>query len=304
MALFHRITIIISFLIILCNLTKAQEYKQFLQKNGKIWVEDNLFCLYKEIPIENFNKGSREASFTDYSFYSLDTLPAIYLEARALSTFFTAPDVNMDPNLIDPEVKVLKNSPRLINYYKIEFPSLQRELNFIFHKETLFYFIKDLVWYRVFLDGKFNEKNAEKLIDKWGKDAIDRIPYETIDKGLSMSYLANDFWKKKEEILFEDFRVDFTAKKMYKGDSVIASYSVMNMPDTYHKGVVATYRPHYLIHKNGATLGEIYSHEKTSYGAFTLRPDEKHIVFPMIDKSEQKQVVVALSLLLQMGKLP
>ncbi|HTN46230.1 MAG TPA: hypothetical protein VL098_07760 [Flavipsychrobacter sp.] len=304
MALFHRITITVSFLLTLYPLAQAQEYRQFLQKNGKIWVEDHLFCLYKEIPIENTNKGSREANFTDYSFYSLDTLPAIYLEARALSTFYSTVDINKDPNLENPEVKVLRNSPRLINYYKIEFPSLQRELNFIFHKETLFYFIKDLVWYSVFLDGKFNEKNAEKLIDKWEKDAVDRIPDESIANGLSMSYLASDFWKKTEEILFEDFRVDFSAKKMYKGDSVIASYSVMNMPDTYHKGVVATYRPHYFIHKNGVTLGEIYSNEKTSYGAFTLRADEKRIVFPMVDKSEQKQVAVALSLLLQMGKLP
>lgn len=324
---FLSLTILASF----TNACFAQELP-FTYQNGKIKVEDKLFCLYKEIDIENINQGSREKEFKDVAFYTNDTLPVIYMEARALSVFNPSQFSNaMDAstisatNMIQPfmpginRIQVVNNSGipetainsekrkmSLLNYYRIEFSPLQKEVNILYHKETLFAFMKDLVWYQVFVNGQFNEKGAEKLIKKWENKEIDYLPFSFIEKGVDMGYKSEYSWKKSEWLLYDIFRIDYEQKKIYRHDTLIGSFYSKEMPEGTRSGVAYYYIPHYYISdKDGNFLSEIYSNEKASYAIFNFPEGKqsKSLMFPLVDKSEQKQVAVAIDVLLQMGKL-
>ncbi len=276
--------------------------------HGTVRVENEPYCLYKEISISNTNQGTRDSNFKDVAIYALDTLPVVYMEARVLSSI-TPKDIE-DYNKYG-KIKMSDDRPNYvnfkfvpINYYRIEFPSLQKEINFTYHKETLFYFFKDMVWFGVFINGKFNDKNAEKLIEKWSKKEIDYLHDTVISNGRSVGYLENPFGKLKEKIIKEEFKINFEEKTIKKNDTLIGSYIVENIPDTYHLGVASTYRPHYIIsNSKGAVAGEIYSSSTSSLGAFIVHPDKSQIIFPLADKTAQKQVSIAVEILLQLGKL-
>lgn len=301
--------------ILLCLLTctSFSQERKYERINGKIKLESGTYCLYKEVPIENMNHGSRKKEFTDIVFYTVDSLPVIYMEARALSLF----DFNNEnrPNKSTIEFyRMIYNSPlrdlydsrKLINYYKIEFSPLQREVNVLFHLETLHYFIKDLIWYRVFENGMFNEERAEKLIKKWESKDIDHVPDDMLTNGVTMGYLQSDLWKKKIIILRDRYKIDCEEKKIYQDDSLIATYTLNDLPETYTSGLVTSYVTHYyIVNKEGKILSDSYSTSNVSFGttAYYVGNKQQYITYPLVDKCAQKQVATALDILLQVGKL-
>jgi|GEM_PF-6200367 len=291
----------------------AQKYKRV---NGKIKVDDETFCLYKEIPIENLNHGSRDTSFKDVAFYTLDSLPVIYMEARALSTFSYGEaggkemdnlkesvfDIGKSTSLNNLSNRTQKNSLGLINYYQIDFPTIPQQLNIRFFKETFFYFVKDMIWYNVFLNGKLNPKGLNKLIEKWKNKEMDFIDPVMIEKGLSMSYKTNLMWT-KTEVLFDDVKIDYENKNIYRRDELIGNYVVKQFPYRYYNGVASTYIDHYLIlNKDGTMIANVSSGEDNGFAECLLKPEEENILFSNVDKSEQAQLYTAVYILLRRNK--
>ena len=263
--------------------------------------------------MEYLNHGSRKEEFTDVAFYTTDSLPVIYMEARALSLYGLEKLKQAKQMQVQTygvagggAMKRKDDHLRLINYYKIEFPPIQRELNIQYHRETLHYFIKDLIWYGVFKNGKFNEEGAEKLIAKWEGKKIDYLPDNMLSSGVHMGYLQNDFWKKKDILLRERYKIDYDQKKIFLNDSLLATYTLNELPETYTGGLASSYITHYyIVNKEGKMLSDICSNQYTSFATLTFYTEGRpnYISFPLVDKCEQKQIAVSLDFLIQIGKL-
>lgn len=112
--------------------------QKIVMNNGKVKVENELFCLYGEVGKNSYNSKGGVLLLKDIFFTSIDYKDTIYLEAKVLASF----------------------DYYLWAYYRMSFLPINEEINILYHSERMEFILKDFVWFRVFKEGKFNNQGA------------------------------------------------------------------------------------------------------------------------------------------------
>ena len=126
-----------------------------MMKNGKITVQDTLYCFYEESKAKTSDLHLHtkdfdiSEGFRDYYFITkADSFPAIRAEASVLAHPAQA---------------------YLIYYYRFSFLPAGSILNIRYHPLTIENFVKDLAAFHVFKEGVFQNTGATALMKKWSK---------------------------------------------------------------------------------------------------------------------------------------
>lgn len=200
--------------ILLLSLCPIVAYGQVADmKDGKVYKGDKVYCFYKEtgkrirtleIPTNISNPISfPEANgdeFKDYEFGG-EYQPFIKAKAKLLAS---AKEVFM------------------VYYYSISFQGLGKELNIRYHPLLIRTLGQDIVKYDVVQNGFFNEKNAQKLADKWEMKTT-LLGKDVLQQGVASNYNSATGEAKQQP---STINIKVEGDKIYRDNNLFAVYSL------------------------------------------------------------------------------
>ncbi len=192
-------------------------------KEGKVYSGDKVYCYYQE-------SGKRISTM------NLETPGSI---AAPLSHPESCGDEFKDyvfgaeyQHFIHAKAKVLASSKEayLVYYYSISIAGMQLELNIRYHPLLIRTLAQDIVKYDVIQNGFLNEKNAQKLADKWeGKSTA--LTMHQLEQGIVSNYNSTT-GKERERPSSINIRIE--GDRIYKEDSLFAIYELDKHLGTGH----------------------------------------------------------------------
>lgn len=204
------------FMGIILLLAPAITYSQTASmKDGKVYSGEQVYCHYKE-------SGKRISTMT------LETPGGI---AAPLSHPESCGDEFKDyafggeyQHFIHAKAKVLASSKEayLVYYYSISIAGMQQELNIRYHPLLIRTLAQDIVKYDVVQNGFLNERNAQKLMDKWeGKSTV--LTRQQLERGIVSNYNSTT-GKERERPSSINIRIE--GDRIYKEDRLFAVYEL------------------------------------------------------------------------------
>lgn len=204
---FRLVIFLLSFLPIVAYSQVAE------MKDGKVYKGDKVYCFYKEtgkristleIPTNVSNPLSfPEASNDEFRDYEFGGEYQPYITAKA---------------------KLLASAKEafMVYYYSISFQGLDRVLNVRYHPLLIRTLAQDIAKYDVVQNGFFNEKNAQKLVDKWAMKTT------LLDKDVLQQGVASDYnsatGKAKQQPSTINIKVE--GDKIYRDNNLFAVYTL------------------------------------------------------------------------------
>lgn len=256
-------------------------------KDGKVYSGDKIYCYYKE-------SGKRISTMT---LESADIMnPLAYPEANndAFKDYAFGGEYRQ---FITAKAKVLA-SPKeafMVYYYSIIIEGIQRELNVRYHPLLIRTLAQDIVKYNVVQNGFLNEKNAQKLLDKW-ENKGNLLSRQQLTKGIANNYNSAT-GKDRERPATINIRIE--GDKIYHDDNLYAVYELDK-----HLGGGNTWGS-----RKGSNLYKISSPESTLLGwvsvpilrsSFFLLPagEKESLAVVTTDRDEQKIITSAVKVLI------
>lgn len=184
-------------------------------KEGKVYNGDKVYCHYKEsgkristMPLETPGSVAAPLShpeacddaFKDYSFGG-EYQSHITAKAKVLASAHEA---------------------YLVYYYSLRFESIDRELNLRYHPLLIRSLAQDIVKYNVIQNGFLNEKNLQKLVEKW-ENKSNLLNRKELEQGIVSNYNSTT-GKDRERPSSIDIRIE--GDRIYKDNSLFAVYEL------------------------------------------------------------------------------
>lgn len=181
-------------------------------KEGKVYKDGAVYCHYKEtgkrintMTTEDRNPTNKlsfpEAcndAFRDYAF------------GGEHQTFITA----------NARVLASAQEPYLVYHYSIKLEGLNRELNFLYNPLLIRTLAQDIVKYDVIQNGYLNEKNAQRLFDRW-ETKPNIISKDLLQQAVVSNY-NSPTGQAPERAMSINIRI--VGDKIYKDDSLFGQY--------------------------------------------------------------------------------
>ena len=237
-----------------CCAFSLRDAKSALLKDGKIWVNNSIYCLYEEP-----KKGSRSFNII-------------------------TPDGEV---VIVAVVKVVEKEGKVHNYFTIKFIPTAKELNIRYSKNFPSAFIQSLVDNDVIQDGVWNEYGAIQLFNRWSLDNDAIINPETSE----FVYNAELSGKLADHniIINTQKQIFINDSLVYK----YTAWNNFMRSSQYRKGNDGTYYRIYDLDSNLQTEIAVYDHrsEMKNNVQMIIMPEQKLYYFNHINCKDEKAVL-------------
>lgn len=182
-------------------------------KDGKVYSGEQVYCYYKEsgkristMPLETPGSVAAPLShpeacddaFKDYSFGG-EYQSHITAKAKVLASAHEA---------------------YLVHYYSLRFESIDRELNLRYHPLLIRSLAQDIVKYNVIQNGFLNEKNLQKLVEKW-ENKSNLLNRKELEQGIASNYNSTT-GKERERPSSMNIRIE--GDRIYKDEHLFGQY--------------------------------------------------------------------------------
>ncbi len=129
-------------------------------KEGKVYSGEQVYCYYKESGKRISTMGLENPGAV------MNPLPYPEANNDAFKDYAFGGEYQ---HFIKADAMVLASAREafMVYYYRITIPGIQKELNIRYHPLLIRLLAQDIVKYDVIQNGFLNEKNAQKLADKW-----------------------------------------------------------------------------------------------------------------------------------------
>ena len=238
-----------------------------LLPDGRLMVQDTLFCLYER----------SGAEFEDYVFSTPQGEQLVFATARQLA---------------DPAQNYL------IPVYTISMPLLGTELYIVWHPLRMEALVHDLVRYQVFREGRWDEDGARALLQAWSrKNGI------ISEKKISSSLLA-DINTRQEFIAAELDQIHIRQQQIFLNDSLLATYKSGQRPVSYGGQALTEAHQYYTIYnKEGRSAATVLLIPKRTRLYIWFRDDKFIHTLTTAHKSEQATLRIVTRYLLDQQQL-
>lgn len=182
-------------------------------KDGKVYSGDKVYCYYKE-------SGKRISTMT------LENTGDIMNQ-------LAYPEANNDPfkdysfggeyqQFIKAKARILASAKEafMVYYYSITIEGIQKELNVRYHPLLIRTLAQDIVKYDVVQNGFLNEKNAQKLLEKW-ENKGNLLGKPQLERGIVSNYNSST-GKDRERRSTINVRIE--GDRIYKDDQLFGQY--------------------------------------------------------------------------------
>lgn len=257
-------------------------------KDGKVYSGDKAYCYYKE-------SGKRISTMTLETPNNILT-PLSYPEACG-DEFKDYSFGGEYQQFIKAKARVLASAhePYLVYHYNITIEGIKRELNIRYHSLLIRTLAQDIVKYDVVQNGFLNEKNAQKLLDKWeGKKNI--LTRQQLQRSIVSNYNSST-GKDRERTASINIRIE--GDRIYKDEHLFGQYYLDKHLGAGNLLGSAKDRNCYKIEDtNGNLLGwAIVPMLRSSF--FLLPAGEKEsLAVVTTDRDEQKIIASAVKVLI------
>lgn len=149
-------------------------------KNGKVYKGSEVYCSYKE-------SGKRISTMVVEGGASVAN-PLAFPEASG-DEFRDYSFGGEHQQFITAKAKILASAQEafLVYHYHIRFEGINRELSLRYHPLLIRMLAQDIVKYDVIQNGFLNEKNAQRLADKWAEKTT-VLQKNILQKGIVSNY--------------------------------------------------------------------------------------------------------------------
>lgn len=270
---------LLCFCVLLLGVAPALFAQQIRMKAGKVLAGSEVYCLYSE----GQEKNDDLLLHTQEGLSPGSDFKDIWFSNRTDSA-----------NVIAMEAKVLAH-PRaayLIYHYSIRFFPAGEVLNIRYRPLRSESFVKDLVKYRVFVNGSYNQAGALELIGHWRKKD-DYLSDDWIASGVSTAYVQSGKEKVYDELVSN---LSVLQGKIYRNDTLIARY---HEGAPYNPGESAQGRKTYYVQTpEGLNLMVLTVPAARSVAFALMLPGKEKLELVTPDKSEEKLMRVAAGILI------
>lgn len=257
-------------------------------KDGKVYSGDKIYYHYKE-------SGKRISTMTLETPNNILT-PLSYPEACG-DEFKDYAFGGEYQSFIKAKARVMASAhePYLVYHYNITIEGINRELNIRYHSLLIRMLAQDIVKYDVVQNGFLNEKNAQKLLDKWeGKSNV--LARQQLERGIVSNYNSST-GKEREHAASINIRIE--GDRIYKDEQLFGQYYLDKHMGTGNLFGSAKDKNCYKIEDpNGNLLGwAIVPMLRSSF--FLLPAGEKEsLAVVTTDRDEQKIITSAVKVLI------
>jgi|GEM_PF-6950042 len=194
--------------IILFGIHTSPAAAQAMMKNGVVWENGTKYCYYLEGP-------AKMNSMKHHAAPGMATVSKDFRDKYFLSK-------NDSFLAIAMEAKVLAHSRKayLTYFYSIRSYVSGEEVHIAYHPLRVEAFANDLVKYKVFENGVYNDKGARMLMKKW------RTKYEVVDSKLLETGVVTAWAKMGTEATEDSIAKEIVVQdgKIYFRDSLLGYY--------------------------------------------------------------------------------
>ena len=272
--------------IILLGIHASPAAAQAVMKNGVVWENGTKYCYYLEGPAKPNNMKHHTApglatvseDFRDKFFLSRnDSFLAIAMEAKVLAHFRKA---------------------YLTYFYSIRSYVSGEEVHIAYHPLRAEAFAKDLVKYKVFEDGVYNDKGARMLMKKW------RTKYGVVDSKLLETGVVTGWVKMGTEATEDSIAKDIVVQdgKIYFRNTLLGYYKSGAPLDPRRKNSVGL-NTYYVQNIKGEHVIALTVPELRSVVFMRLMKTKEELQLVTADKTTEKLVRAAAVVMLMRDDL-